>query len=271
MPELPEVETSRRGIEPYLHNKTITGVKIRQHKLRWPIPKNLPDLASGQKVRQVCRRAKYIYLRLDNGSIIIHLGMSGSLRICTKTTAAEKHDHIDICMSNGKILRLRDPRKFGCVLWTAGDINEHKLIKPLGPEPLDDAFSAKYLHSKAKKRTCSIKSFIMNSHIVVGVGNIYASESLFKAGINPKRKAGSISLTRFETLVTAIKNTLRDSIEQGGTTLKDFTSENGQPGYFAQKLLVYGKAGETCTVCGNPIKQITQQARSTFYCAKCQR
>lgn len=271
MPELPEVETSRRGIEPYLLNKTITKVIIRQHRLRWPVPENLPALASGQKIREVCRRAKYIYLKLDNGSIIIHLGMSGSLRICSKTTPLEKHDHIDICTSNNKILRLRDPRKFGCVLWTAEDINRHKLIKPLGPEPLDDVFTAEYLHRKAGKRTCSIKSFIMNSHIVVGVGNIYACESLFKAGINPKRKTGNISLARFKKLVTAIKTTLSESIEQGGTTLKDFTAEDGQPGYFAQKLLVYGKAGEDCSVCVKPIKQITQQARSTFYCAQCQR
>ena len=276
MPELPEVETSRRGIEPHLVKQTIIDVKIRQHKLRWPIPKNLPALACGQKILQVCRRAKYIYLTLDNGTIIIHLGMSGSLRICTEATPVEKHDHIDICVSNSgskktKILRLRDPRKFGCVLWTANNINEHKLIKSLGPEPLDDVFTAKYLHTKARKRTCSIKSFIMNSHIVVGVGNIYASESLFKAGINPKRKAGSVSLTRLEKLVTAIKVTLQESIEQGGTTLKDFTGEDGQPGYFAQKLLVYGRANEDCETCGKPIKQFTQQARSTFYCSQCQR
>ena len=271
MPELPEVETSRRGIEPHLLNKTIKTIKIRQHKLRWPIPENLPTLASGQKIRGVYRRAKYIYLKLDNGSIIIHLGMSGSLRICSKDTPPEKHDHIDICTSNNIVLRLRDPRKFGCVLWTSGDINQHKLIKSLGPEPLDDVFTAEYLHTKASKRTCSIKSFIMNSHMVVGVGNIYASESLFKAGINPKRKAGNISPARFEKLVTAIKVTLRESIEQGGTTLKDFTAEDGQPGYFAQKLLVYGKAGEDCPVCSKPIKQINQQARSTFYCSQCQR
>ena len=222
MPELPEVETSRRGIEPHLRNKTISDVIIRQHKLRWPVPANLPKLATGQKVRKVCRRAKYIYLELDNGCIIIHLGMSGSLRICTKDTAPEKHDHIDICVSSGKILRLRDPRKFGCVLWTADDINQHKLIRSLGPEPLDESFDADYLHNRANKRSCSIKSFIMNSQIVVGVGNIYASESLFKAGINPRRKAGSISPNRIERLVTAIKTTLLESIEQGGTTLKDY-------------------------------------------------
>ena len=271
MPELPEVETSRRGIEPHLLNKKIKNVTIRQHKLRWPIPKNLPELAEGKKILAVCRRAKYIYLKLDNGNIIIHLGMSGSLRICTSKTPIEKHDHIDMGVSGNKILRLRDPRKFGCVLWTDDDINEHKLIKSLGPEPLDDIFTAEYLHNKAKKRTCSIKSFIMNSHMVVGVGNIYASEALFKAGISPKRKAGSVSLTRLTKLVATIKKTLRDSIKQGGTTLKDFTGEDGQPGYFAQKLLVYGKAGDDCSVCAKPIKQITQQARSTFYCSHCQR
>ena len=271
MPELPEVETSRRGIEPHLHNRKISDVIIRQHKLRWPIPKDLPSLATGQKIREVCRRAKYIYLKLDNGSIIIHLGMSGSLRICSGKTTPQKHDHIDIIVSGKKILRLRDPRKFGCVLWQPGDIDEHKLIAPLGPEPLHDEFDARYLHDRARKRTCSIKSLIMNSHIVVGVGNIYASEALFRAGINPKRKAGNISLPRMQKLVDAIKLTLSLAIEEGGTTLRDFTGISGQPGYFAQKLLVYGRAGEPCTVCGKDIKQFTQQARSTFYCASCQR
>jgi formamidopyrimidine-DNA glycosylase len=271
MPELPEVETSRRGIEPYLKNRRITDITIRQHKLRWPIPKNLPSLAKDQKILEVCRRAKYIYLKLDNGNIIIHLGMSGSLRICTDKTAAEKHDHIDIKVSSNKILRLRDPRKFGCVLWAAGDINEHKLIKPLGPEPLEENFNATYLQRKANKRQCSIKALIMNSHVVVGVGNIYASEALFRADINPKRKAGNISLKRMQKLVDAIKLTLLLAIQEGGTTLKDFTGINGQPGYFAQKLLVYGRTGEKCTVCGAVIKQVTQQARSTFYCTRCQR
>jgi len=271
MPELPEVETSRRGIEPHLLNRKIKKVTIRQHKLRWPIPKNLPGLTAGKKILAVSRRAKYIYLELENGTVIIHLGMSGSLRICTEKTPAEKHDHIDIQVSNNKILRLRDPRKFGCVLWSDGNVNEHKLIKPLGPEPLDDSFTADYLHNKAKKRQCSIKAFIMNSHIVVGVGNIYASEALFRSGINPKRQAGKISITRIEKLVTAIKLTLEAAIIEGGTTLRDFTGISGQPGYFAQKLLVYGRTGEKCTQCSEPIKQFTQQARSTFYCPTCQK
>ena len=271
MPELPEVETSRRGIEPYLHNKTITGVKIRQHKLRWPIPKNLPDLASGQKVRQVCRRAKYIYLRLDNGSIIIHLGMSGSLRICSGEAPVDKHDHVDFVFLNRRILRLRDPRKFGAVLWTSDTPENHPLLSALGPEPLQDAFNGRYLYERTRNRSASIKSLIMNSHIVVGVGNIYACESLYLAGINPKRKAGTVSSARCEKLVSTIKRVLNASISQGGTTLRDFVREDGMPGYYAQQLFVYGRAGEPCKQCGRPINQISQQQRSTFYCTHCQR
>jgi len=271
MPELPEVETSRRGIEPHLLNRKIKEVIIRQHKLRWPIPENLPQLVAGKKILAVSRRAKYIYLELENGTIIIHLGMSGSLRICTEKTPAEKHDHIDIQVSNNKILRLRDPRKFGCVLWAKGDVESHKLIKSLGPEPLDESFNADYLYSTAKKRQCSIKAFIMNSHIVVGIGNIYASEALFRAGINPKRSAGKISFTRIEKLVDAIKITLHAAIKEGGTTLRDFTGISGQPGYFAQKLLVYGRTGEPCPQCNEAVKQFVQQSRSTFYCPNCQK
>jgi len=271
MPELPEVETSRCGIEPHLLNKKITEVIIRQHKLRWPIPKDLPTLAKGKNIIAIGRRAKYIYLKLENGNIIIHLGMSGSLRICTKKAPPDKHDHIDIIVSNNKVLRLRDPRKFGCVLWQASDINQHKLIKSLGPEPLEQEFNTDYLQIKTRNRQCSIKALIMNSHIVVGVGNIYASEALFRAGINPKRKAGKISRPRLQKLVDAIKQTLSEAIKAGGTTLRDFTASDGQPGYFAQELLVYGKGGQPCTQCSGTIKQFTQQARSTFYCSKCQR
>jgi len=216
------------------------------------------------------RRGKYLLIGLDNGTIIIHLGMSGSIRICKPDTPAEKHDHIDIVCRNKKVLRLKDPRKFGCVLWTKDDPLKHKLLKKLGPEPLSEGFDTDILHRASRGRTCSVKSFIMNSHIVVGVGNIYACESLFLAGINPKRKAGSLSRARCGKLVKHIKNTLESAIRQGGTTLRDFTREDGQPGYFAQKLNVYGRAGETCTVCKQPVRQITQQQRSTFYCTRCQ-
>ena len=275
MPELPEVETSRRGIEPHILGKTIKDVVIREYRLRWPIPKSLPDKIRKKKLTQVDRRGKYLLLRFGkdakSGTVIIHLGMSGSLRICPVSTPAEKHDHIDFVFSNNKILRLKDPRKFGCVLWTNKPTEQHKLLGKLGPEPLDDDFSSDYFYKKSRKRTCSIKAFIMNSHTVVGVGNIYASESLFIAGINPKRKAGSLSRARAEKLVAAIKQILADAIEQGGTTLRDFTREDGQPGYFAQKLSVYGRAGEPCAKCDSPVKQFVQQQRSTFYCTTCQK
>ncbi len=270
MPELPEVETTRRGIAPHINNQTIEKMVVRQHAMRWPIPKNLPAKVSKHKINSVDRRGKYLLLRLDSGTIILHLGMSGSLRICSPDTPVDKHDHVDFVL-NGKILRLRDPRRFGAVLWTTRDPEKHKLIAPLGPEPLSGAFNADYLFEHTRKRTASIKSVIMNSHIVVGVGNIYACESLYIAGINPKRKAGSLSLARCEKLVAAIKQVLDASIKQGGTTLRDFIREDGQPGYFAQQLFVYGKAGEPCPRCGRPIKQFTQQQRSTFYCTRCQK
>jgi formamidopyrimidine-DNA glycosylase len=270
MPELPEVETTRRGIKPHVHKQKIKAVVIRQPALRWRVPTRLAENACGQTVESVRRRGKYLLLGLQNGTIIMHLGMSGSLRICKPSTPAEKHDHVDILLGNNKVLRLRDPRRFGAVLWTTTDPAQHKLLCSLGPEPLEDSFDAEYLYQNSRKRTASIKSFIMNSHVVVGVGNIYACESLFRAGIHPKRKAGSLSMQRCEKLVNAIKQVLTESIQQGGTTLRDFSRENGEPGYFAQKLFVYGKAGEACEKCGSTIKQITQQQRSTFYCPKCQ-
>jgi len=270
MPELPEVETSRRGIEPYILKQTVTDVIIRQKKLRWTIPSTLKSQLTSQLIRQVDRRGKYILLRTDAGTVIIHLGMSGSLRILDKSVAAEKHDHIDICFSNNKVLRLRDPRRFGSVLWTKADPLKHKLIAKLGPEPLSDEFSADYLFSSSRNRKVAIKTFLMNSHVVVGVGNIYANESLFSAGINPKRLANKISLPRYEKLVEDIKVILQRSIEQGGTTLRDFTQQDGKPGYFQQTLAVYGRASEPCIQCGKPVKQITQAQRSTFYCTHCQ-
>ena len=275
MPELPEVETSRRGITPHLLNRIIKKVVIREYKLRWPIPRKLASYAQGKTINAIERRGKYLLIRLDNGTIIIHLGMSGSLRICDVSTPAEKHDHIDIvCRDDSgdeKILRLKDPRKFGCVLWTKKDPLEHKLLIRLGPEPLTTEFNTDTLYLASRKRSCSIKSFIMNGHIVVGVGNIYACESLFLSGINPKRKAGALSKARYTLLVENIKTILTAAIKQGGTTLKDFTREDGKPGYFSQKLNVYGRTGESCINCNRPIKQIAQQQRSTFYCSQCQR
>ena len=269
MPELPEVETTRRGIEPHILHQTITAAVIRDSRLRWPIPGKLPDIVKGLTINNVARRAKYLLLETDQGTLIIHLGMSGSLRILPSATPAGAHDHFDLVFGK-QCLRLRDPRRFGAVLWTDTDINQHKLIKPLGPEPLSEAFNTDYLYSKSRGRNVAIKNLIMNAHIVVGVGNIYASESLFMAGINPKRKAGKISRQRYDKLVTAIKSVLRKSIKQGGTTLKDFSNEAGKPGYFAQQLQVYGRAGEACFRCDAPIQQVTIGQRSTYYCPHCQ-
>lgn len=271
MPELPEVETSRRGIEPHILNKKVTNVIIRHKSLRWPIPTAMKKQLIGQVIQKVDRRGKYILLYTSAGSVILHLGMSGSLRILNTSIAAEKHDHFDIAFSNNKILRLRDPRRFGAVLWSKSDPLKHKLLINLGPEPLSDIFTAEYLFNISRSRKVAIKTFLMNSHVVVGVGNIYANESLFAAGINPKRAANKISLKSYQRLVPEIKAILIKSIEQGGTTLKDFINENGKPGYFQQTLCVYGKASEPCTKCGHLIKQITQAQRSTFYCSTCQK
>jgi len=270
MPELPEVETSRRGITPHILKQTVSGVIIRQKQLRWPISAALKKDIIGQAISSVERRAKYLLLRTRAGTVILHLGMSGSLRIVEHDTAADKHDHIDFQFANGKTLRLHDPRRFGAVLWTRTDPYKHKLLKNLGPEPLSDEFNGEYLFQCSRKRKASIKSFIMNSQVVVGVGNIYACESLFVAGINPNRQACRISRQRYDGLVDAIKLILTRAIKQGGTTLRDFTRQDGKPGYFQQSLHVYGKTGLACPHCQRPIKRISQQQRSTFYCSHCQ-
>lgn len=270
MPELPEVETTRRGIEPHILSRKITKIVIRQPKLRWPIPANLPELLTGQKIDAVERRAKYLLLRMANGCLIIHLGMSGSLRICDHGSPVEKHDHFDLRLDNNKTLRLRDPRKFGAVLWSENNSTEHPLMAGLGPEPFDEHFNGDYLKSTSTGKKIAIKQFIMDGKVVTGVGNIYACEALYRAAINPKRAAGKISGQRFERLSIEIKRTLREAIEQGGTTLKDFVNESGKPGYFQQQLSVYGREGLPCPNCESPIKKITLGQRSTFYCPKCQ-
>ena len=271
MPELPEVETTRSGIEPHIKNQQISAITIYNHSLRWPIPKDLPALARRKKILAVTRRGKYLLLKLSNGTIIMHLGMSGSLRISSIEKPLKKHDHFVLSIASGKQLRLNDPRRFGCVLWWDGDLSDHPLLSSLGPEPLEALFTAEYLHNSCHSRKVTIKQHIMNSKVVVGVGNIYASESLFRAGINPKRKAGNLSLLRCERLVSAIKAVLAESITQGGTTLKDFLNEKGEPGYFQQRLNVYDRANKPCLVCDTPIKQIVLGQRSTFYCTNCQR
>ena len=271
MPELPEVETTRRGITPHIENNTIKKVIVRNRSLRWPIPSGLNTKLKKQKIISVERRAKYLLLKTDIGTLIMHLGMSGSLRILAANEPAEKHDHFEIQFEDGNCLRLRDPRRFGAVLWTKDDPEEHKLLINLGPEPLDKTFNAELLFEKSRKRKTTIKQFIMDAKIVVGVGNIYASESLFLAGIHPKRLAGKITKQHAKDLTAAIKKILRQAIKQGGTTLKDFKSSDGKPGYFQQKLKVYDRKNEACVSCKKPIKQITLGQRSTFYCTHCQK
>ena len=270
MPELPEVETTRRGIEPYVTGHKVASTIIRAKKLRWPIPSNLKHKLAEQTFISISRRAKYLLLENSNGHLIIHLGMSGSLRIVKPGAAAEKHDHLDIVFDR-HILRFRDPRRFGAILWTNQDPQRHKLLNLLGPEPLDDEFTAEHLYTSSRNRKISIKEFIMNSHIVVGVGNIYATEALFSSKIHPTRAAGKISLARYIVLVDAIKNILAKAITSGGTTLRDFTQENGKPGYFQQELLVYGRAKLPCVICSHPLRAIKQGQRTTTYCSQCQR
>ncbi len=271
MPELPEVETTCRGIAPHIQNNIITKVIVRNRNLRWPIPKGLNTKLSQQKIISVTRRAKYLLINTDIGTLIVHLGMSGSLRILSTDAAIEKHDHFELQFKDGICLRLRDPRRFGCVLWEKNNVYEHRLLINLGPEPLDKIFNANLLFQKSRKRKTTIKQFIMDAKIVVGVGNIYASEALFLAKINPKRLAGKITKKHADDLTTAIKKILKQAIKQGGTTLKDFRSSDGKPGYFQQKLKVYGRAGEVCSSCKKTIKQIILGQRSTYYCPNCQK
>ncbi|GAD00379.1 bifunctional DNA-formamidopyrimidine glycosylase/DNA-(apurinic or apyrimidinic site) lyase [Agarivorans albus] len=270
MPELPEVETSCRGISPHIEKQVISEIVVRQPKLRWPVPE-LIQCCVGLVILSVTRRAKYLLLETEAGHIIIHLGMSGSLRIVEQGLAAEKHDHVDIVLANRKVLRLNDPRRFGCVLFSQLPIEQHNLLINLGPEPLHDEFSAKYLIEQASKRSVAIKQFIMDNKVVVGVGNIYANEALFRTGIHPKRAANKVSKVRLELLSDNIKQVLAEAIEQGGTSLKDFTNADGKPGYFKQTLAVYGREGEACDTCGELIKALRIGQRNTFFCPHCQR
>jgi len=271
MPELPEVEISCRGIRPHLSGHIIKTILIRQPSLRWPIPADLPSILTGQRIEKIERRAKYILFHCSSGTLIMHLGMSGSLRILTKEEPPQKHDHVDIIMQNGHYLRYRDPRRFGSILWTDKPVLEHKLLINLGPEPLGSVFNGEYLKKKSKQRRVAVKIFIMNAAIVVGVGNIYASEALFAAGIDPRLNANKVSLQRYNTLAEQIKKILKKAIKAGGTTLRDFKKSDGQPGYFKQKLQVYGKTGDQCPVCESTIKQIKLGQRASFYCGNCQR
>jgi formamidopyrimidine-DNA glycosylase len=271
VPELPEVETTRRGLVPHMRGQRIEAVIVRNHALRWPIPRDLAKQVCGRTVRGVERRGKYLLIDCGVGWMILHLGMSGSLRVVPETTPAGKHDHVDLVLSSGMVARLTDPRRFGALLWEAGDPHLHPLLAKLAPEPLGAEFDAAWLHARTRGRRAAIKAVVMDSHVVVGVGNIYASESLFRAGIHPSLAAGRVSLLRCNTLVAAIRETLAAAIEAGGSTLRDYVGAEGDPGYFQHTYFVYGRQGEPCRVCGTTIKALRQAQRSTFFCPVCQR
>lgn len=270
MPELPEVETTRRGIEPHLQGQTVSALIVRQPQLRWPVPAHLQTTLPGLRITAVERRGKYLVLTTALGCVLIHLGMSGSLYLVAAEQPAAFHDHVDLVLANGMALRLTDPRRFGAVLWQANG-ETHALLAHLGPEPLLDDFNVDYLVQRCAGRKVAIKQLIMDSKVVVGVGNIYANEALFASGIDPRRAAGRISRLRLQTLVAQIKRVLTQAIAQGGTTLKDFVGGDGKPGYFKQELKVYGRGGQHCVQCDAILKEIRQGQRTTVYCSECQR
>jgi len=270
LPELPEVETTLRGIEPALKDQVIEQVRVRNASLRWPVTAAVQQ-ACGQRVLQLSRRAKYLLIELENGGLMCHLGMSGSLRICRDGDPHKKHDHFDLVLGSGDCIRFHDPRRFGALLWWNPPVAEHKLLRDLGPEPLSADFDGVYLLKRSRKLKLPVKNFIMNGKIVVGVGNIYASEALFMAGIHPNRAAGRIALARYQGLASMIKDVLQHAIRRGGTTLRDFHSSSGEPGYFAQELLVYDREGKACFQCQAKIRRKVIGQRSSYYCPRCQR
>jgi formamidopyrimidine-DNA glycosylase len=277
MPELPEVEVTRRGVAPHLEGRVVEQVVLRREGLRWPFPPNLDALLAGRGILSTSRRGKYLLIHFEHGTLIVHLGMSGHLRVLPEGVELKKHDHFDLVVrgpEGRRVLRLHDPRRFGAVLWHAnddGELEQHVLLRGLGVEPLEDGFSGALLHRETRKRSAPIKQVLLAGDIVVGVGNIYACESLFRAGINPKTAASRISRARYDRLAEAIREILAAAIVQGGSTLRDFIAVNGQSGYFQQTYFVYDRAGVPCRNCGAPVRQIVQGQRSTFYCATCQK
>jgi len=271
VPELPEVETVRRGIAPHVTARRVTAVAVREPRLRWPVPRRITRELPGRRIESVSRRAKYLLLDTGAGHLLIHLGMSGSLRVVRAACPPQKHDHLDIELDNGACLRFRDPRRFGSVLFTSRPPERHRLLRDLGPEPLGDDFTGAYLYARSRGRRVAAKAFLMDSRIVAGVGNIYANEALHRAGIHPARPAGRIGPARYEALAAAVRETLEDAINRGGSTLRDFLDGDGNPGYFVPLLQVYDRAGLPCSGCGEAIRRRVIAQRASYYCARCQR
>jgi formamidopyrimidine-DNA glycosylase len=270
MPELPEVETVRRGLTPHLVHHRLLGARVRERRLRWPVPENLDALVQDRTLQALDRRGKYLLMRFDSGTLICHLGMSGSLRLCPPDQPPDKHEHLDLVLEDGRLLRYRDPRRFGALLWSDAP-DRHPLLAPLGVEPLEPAFDGALLYRISRGRTTAIKALLMDAHLVVGVGNIYANEALFQAGIDPRLAAGRLSRPRCRALAEAVRDTLTRAIAAGGSTLRDFVDGQGQPGYFQQSYYVYGRAGAPCRRCGGVIRQVRQNHRSSFLCPTCQK
>jgi formamidopyrimidine-DNA glycosylase len=271
MPELPEVETTLRGLLPVMAGRTIQSVLVRERRLRWTLPGDFEERLMGRRVRTIERRGKYLLFVTDQGTLIVHLGMSGSLRLVAAGTEYTTHDHVDIVLDSGRAVRFNDPRRFGSMHFTAGNPLAHPLLAALAPEPLTEQFDGGYLYQRARRKRVSVKQFLMDSHVVVGVGNIYASEALYRARIRPRRAAGRLSVADCGRLAAAIKRVLARAIQVGGTTLRDYVNADGEPGYFRQKLYVYERAGRPCRRCRTPIRQSRQGARSTYWCPSCQR
>lgn len=270
MPELPEVETTRRGIEPHLLGRAVKAVRLRTGKLRFPLQQSLCSILPGRRFKAITRRGKYLLFHAEGGTLLVHLGMSGHLHLSAPGSPEGKHDHFELELEDSYLLRLNDPRKFGAVLWLEGDPYRHPLLAGLGPEPLTDDFSADYLYEISRKRSVAVKLLLMNSRLVVGVGNIYANEALFQAGIAPQRPAGGLSSAECERLVTAVKSVLTEAIQRGGTSLRDYVNVEGNPGYFGLNLMVYGREGEECRVCGAPLQHSRLGGRATCWCPLCQ-
>lgn len=271
MPELPEVESTRRGIEPHAAGQRIVAFALYETRLRWPVGRDIVLEVTGQRILQVGRRAKYLLLRLESGTLLLHLGMSGNLRVLPADTPRLKHDHFDLLLENGTALRFNDPRRFGSLHYTRADPLQHPLLRHLAPEPFDQSFNTDYLWRITRSRRVAIKQLLMNSRLVVGVGNIYASEALFKAGVRPRRQSRTLTRQEVTRLVRAVRSVLSQAIRVGGTTLRDYVGADGAPGYFRQKLFVYERQGQACRKCRGAIRQLTQGQRSSYYCASCQK